>query len=337
MKEKRVPSRARTVKAKSADKNVSSRKMLEEMLRELSPLMQGGDLTVDDLSALIASLEGPSGDEQLTDGEVNAKYEAQELAFDAMEARSAGEAHRFAKRALRLDPDCVDALLVLCDLDARTVKARIAGLEKAVAAGERSLGEKFMREGEGHFWMLIETRPYMRALEQLGGEMTAAGMLQSAIAVYEKMLRLNPNDNQGVRDPLLGLYLAADDVKGARRLLKRYQRDASACFAWGSVVALFLAGEYEKTRTALRKAMQANRFVALHLTGREQLPMGQPEMYSPGSAEESALCLHYLSTALSQHKEMVFWLYDQITEMGMAPIPGEDVLRKMKVPKGMVQ
>src|SRR3989304_1922981 len=37
---------------------------------------------------------------------------AQELAYDALEAPNASEARRLAARALELDPECVDALLL---------------------------------------------------------------------------------------------------------------------------------------------------------------------------------------------------------------------------------
>jgi hypothetical protein len=34
-----------------------------------------------------------------------------------------------------------------------------------VAAGERSLGPKAFEEDAGHFWGILETRPYMDRLE----------------------------------------------------------------------------------------------------------------------------------------------------------------------------
>ena len=84
-----------------------------------------------------------------------------------MEATSEAEARKLAKRALKLDPNCVDALVVMTDLDARSTQAIIAGLQNAVAAGERALGARFIKENTGHFWGLLDTRPYMRAMERL--------------------------------------------------------------------------------------------------------------------------------------------------------------------------
>lgn len=303
-------------------------KQLDQALRQAFEMFAGEELTREDVDALTASLAGPSPHERLSDAEAGAKDKAQQIAFAAMDAPSEPEARRLAKRALKLDPDCVDALVVLVDLEARTTRDRIDGLQRAVAAGERSLGEKFIEENKGHFWMLIETRPYMRTLELLGTSLALAGLRTDAIRVYEKMLELNPGDNQGARDPLLTLYLAANDRTGAARLLAAYD-DASANFAWGRVLERLLAGDTKGAEWALKTALKANRHVALYMTGRLTLPDRMPEMYETGSEEEAALCVVGQSAAWDAHQDAVFWLFDRCKEMGVGPIPSKKSLKKM--------
>jgi tetratricopeptide (TPR) repeat protein len=310
---------------------------IEEAERKLKQLMASGELiTQNDLDALLASLHGPSVDDGLSDAEADARAAAQELAFDAMEAETDAQARKLAKRALRQDPDCVDALVVMTDLDARTPKEEIVGLQQAVAAGERSLGAQFIRENKGHFWMLIETRPYMRAMEQLASLYYGKGMYLDAIRIYEKMLELNPNDNQGVRDPLLGAYLCADDLEGADRLLKKYQGDAGANFAWGRVLERFLAGDQAGVRAALKKARQANRFVEFYMTAQKRIPDSLPEMYQLGSEEEAVLCMNVVGLAWALHKDAVFWLLDQQAAEGR-PIVSKAALKKVPVKGKRVQ
>jgi tetratricopeptide (TPR) repeat protein len=297
---------------------------MEDAMRQLEEMLtSSGMVTKGDLDALMTSLTGPSAREGLSDTEANARDEAQQWAFEVMEATSAAQARKLAKRALRLDPDCVDALVVLADLDAHTQREMIEGLQKAVAAGERSLGEKFIRENKGHFWLLLETRPTMRAMEQLAGLLRGEGISLDAIGVYKRMLELNPNDNQGVRDPLLGLYLETGDLRGARELLDKFKEDASANFAWARVLERFLAGKRDEARAALKKARRTNRHVELYLAVRKTLPKHPPEMYSPGSEEEAALCVGYLSGAWAAHKEAVFWLLDQLAADGLLRIPSK--------------
>src|SRR5439155_1134639 len=85
-----------------------------------------------------------------------------------------------------------------------------------------------VEESKGHFWGMLEARPYMRARQQLADLLLDAGRVSEAIGHFEALLALNPNDNQGVRDILLGCYLAGDDLDGARRLLRVYDEDAGA-------------------------------------------------------------------------------------------------------------
>ena len=67
-----------------------------------------------------------------------------------------------ARQALALWPDCADAYVLLAE-NARSRKQALRLYEQGMAAGERSLGPAVFREEAGHFWGLLETRPYLRA------------------------------------------------------------------------------------------------------------------------------------------------------------------------------
>lgn len=305
-------------KKSSAKKDPTSPQALaREMLAMLASKFGPDELILpSDVDALIASLHGPSAHEGLNDAEADKKDEAQQIAFDAIEAETETAARKLAKRALRLDPDCVDALVLMNDLDALTQTARIEGPKKAVEAGERALGTRFIQKNKGHFWLLLETRPWMRAQERLASELKEAGLNLDAIGIYERMLELNPNDNQGVRDPLLGLSLTVGDLKGTSKLLKKYESDALANFAWGRVLERFLAGDRAGAKETLKIARAANRHVELYMTARKPLPEEPPEMYSPGSEEEAVLVLSSLGSAWAAHKEASFWLFDELQPSG---------------------
>jgi tetratricopeptide (TPR) repeat protein len=305
----------------------------EDLLREFVSLFGGEGMSAGDIQALSTSLMSASAGDARSDEENDAKFEAQELAFAAMEAHTNAEARKLAKRALKLDPDCVDALVLLADLDAPSRAAHIEALQAAVAAGERSLGKKFMRENEGRFWLMLDTRPYMRALDTLGGELAGAGMSRDAIAVYEKMLAHNPNDNQGVRDPLLGLYLQVDDLDGAGRLLKQYKNDGSAAHIWGALLERLLAGDYTAAEKALKLGLKANRFVAERLTKNFNQREPLPEMYERGSVEEAILCKSWLGMAWRVHPEARDWVEERLKAPKAAP--AEKKAKKM--PKTRVQ
>jgi tetratricopeptide (TPR) repeat protein len=282
-------------------------------MREIEKSMKGKTFgTVDDLRTFLATLNDAGKLPAAEDPKIAAQEEALELAFDAMVAPSPAAARKLASQALALDPDCVDALVLLNSLDARTPDEAIEGLKNAVAVGERSLGAKFTRDNKGHFWLILETRPYMRALGELANLLRSQGRHAEAIGIYEKMLELNPGDNQGVRYLLLGLYLVVGSLIGADKLLRKYKGDAGASVAWARVLERFLSGDKKAAATALKEARKGNKFVELYMAGKKNLPADLPDAYSPGSDEEAILCVDTLAAAWASHPEAVLWLATQV-------------------------
>jgi len=241
----------------------------------------------------------------------NLRGAAQEAAPQAQEGEIAAQLRRLAGLALANDPDCVDALAVLADLDAHTPEEAIAALRKAVAAGERSLGTPFFDRNKGNLWSHADARPYMRVLGELADLLRGRKRFAEAIHCYEKMLALNPKDNQGARNPLLGLYLATKNLAAAGLLLHNYKKDSMATLAWGRVLERFLAGDLAGAHAALLKARRKNAMVGLYLRGQRALPRRLLGDASPGSEEEAILCLDALGPAWAEHKGAVFWLLDE--------------------------
>jgi tetratricopeptide (TPR) repeat protein len=133
--------------------------------------------------------------------------EAQDLMYEAWDATGARRA-QLARKALEISPDCADAYVLLAEEKARTVQKAGDFFAQGVAAGERALGTEMFEEDAGHFWGILETRPYMRAREGLARCLWEVGEREAAIGHYREMRGLNPNDNQGVRYVLLDCLLA---------------------------------------------------------------------------------------------------------------------------------
>src|SRR5699024_5376154 len=85
---------------------------------------------------------------------------AQDLLFDAGEA-SGAKRKRLIQQALEIHPLSSDAYLLLAE-DERDMDQQLKLLKKAIDVGEQDLGDEFFKKNYGHFWGIIETRPYMR-------------------------------------------------------------------------------------------------------------------------------------------------------------------------------
>lgn len=197
---------------------------------------------------------------------------------------------QLARQAIALCPDCADAYVLLAERTADRAKACDL-YRQAMAAAERALGPQVFDEAAGHFWSLIETRPYMRARLGLANCLREAGQVAQAAEHYRAMLQLNPGDNQGIR------YILAPTLFELKRdaeldaLLKEFADDASPMLLYVQALATFRReGDSPLARQHIAAALKANRHVRKYLTAQSELPPFSPPMYSPGSDEEAMLC-----------------------------------------------
>jgi tetratricopeptide (TPR) repeat protein len=126
------------------------------------------------------------------DQHLGVEEKAQDLAFEAMEATEREKAVALAQQALALDPDCVDARLILATEATNDPDEYLTLLYRTVLAGERWLGDDFYDDHVGRFWHVATTRPYMRAMLVYGTTLWEQNDLDEAVAVFEDMLELNP-------------------------------------------------------------------------------------------------------------------------------------------------
>ena len=223
---------------------------MEKEIQEIGKQLRGNEFESMEearafLEELIASGEGlqPIPAEPSTPLE-----EAQELIYEAFETRSHRKRVQLAKKALKVSSDCADAYVLLAEETAKDPKEAKGFYEKGVQAGERALGEEAFEEDAGHFWGVLETRPYMRARQGLALALWELGERSEAIEHYRQMLHLNPNDNQGIRYLLASALLeeGLDDDLG--ELLKSYGDDAGANWVYARALWSFRTGGTERKR-----------------------------------------------------------------------------------------
>jgi tetratricopeptide (TPR) repeat protein len=110
------------------------------------------------------------------------------------------EAEAYYREALRLDPGHADAWVHLGNIrfDEGRVAEALAHYERGEAAAiERTIGDP--AHYTSVFWGDVVSRPYMRALHGKGLCLWRLKRADEARWIFQQMLRLNPNDNQGVR------------------------------------------------------------------------------------------------------------------------------------------
>lgn len=250
---------------------------------------------------------------------------AQELMAEAWQT-SPMRAEELAREALEISEDCVDAYLLLGQLEDDPQEA-LEWHRRAVDAATRALGPDAFTEMAGGFWGFLETRPYMRAVESLALCLLSLGRDKEAMDRLRDMLRLNPWDNQGARHALLPLLIVHDLDQEAETLFERYGEAPFANWAYARVLLDLrrdgTAGA--SARESLELALERNPYVPLYLLGERELPTTMPGPSDIGSPEEAMWYVVNDGPAWKASPGAMEWLADAWAAMREEyPLPPEE-------------
>jgi tetratricopeptide (TPR) repeat protein len=298
------------------------RMAMEQTLTDIRKLLESNNFkSIDEANAYLQQMLAGGG--QVPHAEAETPLEqAQELIYQAHETRSARKRGELARQALLICPDCADAYNLLAEEEASLPK-KLELLAQAMAAGERALGPELFKELEGNFWVMTETRPYMRACAGVAELSWALGQHTRAIDLYTRMLQLNPGDNQGVRYLLANCLLETGDDAALGTLLKQYPDDGAASWAYSRALSAFRKHNAGSAATkALARAFETNRFVPPLLLGTKPMPRGLPEYIGMGDESEATEYAAFAMRIWRQTPGAIDWLRQVWATKPHPPAPG---------------
>ena len=110
-------------------------------------------------------------------------------------------------------------------------------------------------------WHCTENRSALRLLvEQAYSHLNRDE--PDTMALLQNVLRLNPNDNHGLRDLVINRHLEDGADEAALSVINRYPGDLSPAPAFGKVLALYRLGRMPEARAAVSVAKKHNRKIA---------------------------------------------------------------------------
>jgi tetratricopeptide (TPR) repeat protein len=242
--------------------------------------------------------------------------QAQEIVYAAWEAEQPEERIMLALRALQISSSCADAFVLLAEEASSSLDEAIGLYTKGLEAGKRALGEEPFKEQVGHFWSVLETRPYMRAKAGLAQCLWLSGRRAEAVDHYKEMLRLNPNDNQGVRYLLLPCLIEMGEDAAAETLAEQYRDDSMAMWRYSRALLDFRKhGDSPAANESLKEAIAQNEHVPAYLLGRKEMPPHLPESYGYGDEEEAVVYTYTSGSAWAATPGALQWLAAHIPQV----------------------
>jgi len=248
---------------------------------------------------------------------------AQDIVFRAYSVMGRKQIH-MARKALQVDPNCADAYILLAERTPLQDK-QLEYYTQALRAAERTLAPEVFEKDAGHFWEVVETRPYMRARFRLAEHLNAMNRLQEAAEHFRELLRLNSQDNMSARFWFWPCLLRLGKDKEVEQLLKQSRSDRGDC-TWDYTRALLTFRQKGDTATArkhLDQAIKNNSICAEYLMNGKAFPKPTSDGHSLFYDDEGAFCADVLASAWHETTGAAEWL-DETIGWSAEPEPEEE-------------
>ena len=280
------------------------RRSMERMIADLGRAVKERGLeNTDEINEYLATVEGKVPHPSAT----TPRERADDKYNEALDARGRRRI-KLAREALALWSDCADAWTLLAEDMPDAQRARDLW-QRALDAAERVLGPDAFREDVGHFWGVLETRPYMRAHAGLADALWTMGERDAAVDHWSDMLRLNPSDNQGIRMILIPRLLEAGRDDRVAEVLEQHADERSATLEFARALLAFRReGPSMAANSALSRATRANPYALKYLAGGSAPRIERTGYYRPGDESEAGMIADELGPAYAAAPGAQAWL-----------------------------
>ena len=149
----------------------------------------------------------------------------------------------------------------------------------------------------------------MRARARLAESLWEAGHRGEVVEHCWDLLRLNPRDNQGIRDLLMPCLIELGCDKDAEKLFKQFEKDGMAVWRYSRALLDFRKyGDSPTADKSLKAALRENKHVPSYLFGRKKIPRTLPGYYGFGDENEAVIYAHRNKAAWKATPGAMEWL-----------------------------
>lgn len=138
-------------------------------------------------------------------------------------------------------------------------------------------------------WLEIDNRPFLRAYHGLGVCLLDEEQIEPALEIFERLLTLNPHDNQGARALVVGCYFELQRPEEVLSVCRQHANDGMEQLVYGRPLALFQLGRLKTATTALNRAIKFLPLIAKELVKKQhRRPRGSNDEYvTMGGADQA--------------------------------------------------
>ena len=160
-----------------------------------------------------------------------------------------------AKNMLKEEPLLFEATILLSKFayENNETRGAINILENSIDEAKKVFPKDFSMGEDLLPWGFLDNRPYLSLLAEHASLIEAFSGCQKAIPLYEEIISLNPNDNQGIRDILTTAFLKTGQLENLLKLDQKYPDDMMIGLQIGTILALYKLNKLDEAQKRIKK------------------------------------------------------------------------------------
>lgn len=289
----------------------------EKIFREFNDFIKNKELNEKELEQAFSDFIDIKNN--MPDKEYEDAWDYLDMAYQADREE---DALKYAKKALKIDKNCLDAEVMIANLTNDDPEKLKIKYESLIKKAEKHLKKQdiYNEENKGAFWGIVETRSYMRLRAFYLRLIISMGKFKKAINECEDLLSLSENDNLGVRYKLISLYALYEDETNALKLYKKYKEDNIRMLL--PLVAMYYKRDnYKKAEGYLKRLNKANSQLLeffYNIDNYDEMTIQKIEdagMYAYGSEEEIIITISENSYLYDSTMTFHIWIVEKLIEI----------------------
>jgi hypothetical protein len=281
----------------------------EKMMKIIKQLIEEKGLTSEE--EINAFLKNEIINKSFEDLDFDLESSEEEIALDIIERarleEDVFESISLIEEALSYDKKCIDAYVLLASKQTHPFLVEYF-FKKALNIGKKRFPKEFLEENKDHLWAVHEVRPYLMAINGLAQLNYQEGDFWSCSKKLERLIKLCPNDNMGVRELLFTVLLDLEKFKKFKRYSEMFLEDSLASTMFSRVFySFFNDNDLEKTVYLLKIAQKSNQHITKKLIT-PNIKFKLNDSYALGSPEEANNYCYFAKELWQDKSELIHWL-----------------------------
>ena len=187
----------------------------------------------------------------------------------------------------------------------------IEHIKMALMHAKKKIPKNVFKQLEGQLWLEYDARPYLSIKADLAHLYFLKEDYQAAVEIYSEILKLNTNDNQGIRYKIFPLLILLNQNEKIESLVEAFDMDNTAQMLYSKALYYYKNKIEFNAKASLREAFRANGHVAEYFLGMAPFELDLPDMYALGSEEEALVYMNYALCAWAETEGALYWMIDE--------------------------